>query len=330
MKTLTLLLCGLASSTMLNATVWTVSNEPGYPAQFTDVQAAHDAAQAGDTLYVTASATGYGTLSIDRTITVIGGGYDQGGPTTNIGQIYLTSGSDGSKIMSLYAQIYLTIDGGISDILIERVNGSVSNNGGFAVNGVVIKHCVLSTLGMNSSWTNVLITNNLISGQVGGSYSPSVLISNNVFASTIGNYFFYDMGYALLSNNIFYGSPIASAVSNCTFSNNLSYQTTDDNLPPTAGNNVGTGNLVGVDPLFVNVPDAQCAWTYDYHLQASSPGHNAGTDGTDIGLYGGSAPLNVPFGGTPRLPQVTQFDLLNSTIGQGGTINVQVQGAKHD
>lgn len=316
---------------MLNATVWTVSNEPGYPAQFTDVQAAHDAAQAGDTLYVTASATAYSQLHIDRMITVIGGGYDQGGPTTIIAMIYLTPGSDGSKIMSLYAPISLTMGGDNSNILIERVNGQIyGNQAGFTVNGLVVKHCVLSTVQLEPTWTNVLITNNLISGQVSGSYSPSVLISNNVFASTIGNYFFYDMGYALLSNNIFYGSPIASAVSNCTFSNNLSYQTTDDNLPPTAGNNVGSGNLVGVDPLFVNVPDAQGAWSYDYHLQASSPGHNAGTDGTDIGLYGGSAPLNVPFGGTPRLPQVTQFDLLNSTIGQGGTINVQVQGAKHD
>lgn len=316
---------------MLNATVWTVSNEPGYPAQFTDVQAAHDAAQAGDTLYVTASATAYSQLSIDRMITVIGGGYDQGGPTTGLGVIYLTTGSDGSKIMSLYAQIYMTLDAGISDILIERVNGAIFDNGGLAVNGLVIKHCVLGNISMNTLWTNVLITNNLINGTVSGSYSPSVLISNNVFAMSFGN-LALNLSYALISNNIFYGdgSTQLIAVANCTFSNNLSYQTIDDNLPPTAGNNVGSGNLVGVDPLFVNVPDAQGAWTYDYHLQASSPGHNAGTDGTDIGLYGGSAPLNVPLGGTPRLPQVTQFDLLNSTIGQGGTINVQVQGAKHD
>ncbi len=333
MKTTLLLLASLFT-VAANATVYTVSNEPGHPAQYTDLQAAHDAAASGDTLYVTPSATNYGSLYVSHAITVIGGGYGNAGANSMISGIYCQDGSSGSNFIGLdVSGLYPTYDSENSSILIERCRvSSISYNYYYyALNGLIVKHSVVNSIQMSSDWSNVLITNNLITGQISSSSSPSVLISNNVFTNN-GGYALYNVQYAVVSNNIFYGSAPSTdgyGVENCAFNNNLSFGSSDDDLPPT-GSNVGSGNFVGMDPLFVNVPDYQGLPTYDYHLQAGSPGHNAGTDGMDIGLYGGSAPLAVALDGVPRLPLVTQFNLLNSSIGQGGSINVQVQGSKHD
>jgi len=333
MKTLALALTSLLAPATLFATVLTVSNETGYPAQYSNLQSAHDAAAGGDTLYVTPSATNYGSLTVDRAITVIGGGYGNAGANSNMDQVLCWDGSSGSGFIGLSINLfYVNGPSGNSDLLVERcLVSNVANYYGTPIDGLIIKHSILNSVSLASNFTNVLITNNVIRAQVTGSTSPSVLISNNVFTNT-GSYTLVSIQYAVVSNNIFYGSAPSydgGGVENCAFNNNLSYQTTDDDLPPT-GSNVGSGNFVGQDPLFVNVPDLQGLPSYDYHLQAASPGNNGGTDGTDIGLYGGSAPLNVALDGVPRLPKVTQFDLLNSSIGQGGSINVQVQGSKHD
>jgi hypothetical protein len=331
MKTFALPLLALFAPVALNAAVYTVSNEVAYPAQFDNVQTAHDAAVAGDTLLVKASASDYGQLILDRQLTVIGEGHEQIGAHTRINAIICGAGSSGSNFLGFAGNFYLDAAEMQESILIERCRGTVYGYWqGFGLNGLIVKHSVIQSIYLYNC-TQVLITNNIIRGQISGSTSPSVSILNNVFTND-GSYVFTSVQYALVANNIFYGSAPSydgAGVENCAFNNNISFGTTDDDLPPT-GSNVGAGNQVGVDPQFVNVPDNQGLTSYDYHLQAGSPGIAAGTDGTDIGLYGGSAPLNVPLDGKPRLPEVTAFNLLSSSIGEGGSINVQVQGAKHD
>ncbi|MDW8332413.1 MAG: hypothetical protein RMK43_12225, partial [Cyclobacteriaceae bacterium] len=135
----------------------------------------------------------------------------------------------------------------------------------------------------------------------------------------------------------------------CTFNKNISNQNTigpSSSYSPTnifeatytstgGGSNTGSGNLTGTNPLFVNVPnnDTYNA-TYNYRLQSGSPGRNYATDGTDVGIYGGSYPF--PSGGAPGsgfdtspmppIPQVTSVNIQNATIPPNGTLNVQVQG----
>jgi hypothetical protein len=331
MKSLTLTLA-VALATTAHATVFTVSNDPATPAQYTDVQAAHDAASPGDTLLVKASTSSYSGLNLDRPLTVIGEGYITDGPHTSISGVYTKPGSDGSNFIGVRAYFYLDGNGPLTNVLIERCGGIIVAASGYGVTSLIVKHCVINGPIALNNCAQVLITNNLITGQIYGSTAPSVSIQNNVFMNN-GGYALQSIQYAVVSNNIFYGSSPSQdgyGVTNCAFNNNISFGTSDDDLPPTGTGNVGSGNQQGVDPLFVNVPDFYWAPSYDLHLQAGSPGIGAGTDGTDIGLYGGGFPLNVPLDGLPRLPQVTQFNLLNTSIGEGGSLNVQVQGAKHD
>jgi hypothetical protein len=65
-------------------------------------------------------------------------------------------------------------------------------------------------------------------------------------------------------------------------------------------------------------------FTSDLTLKATSPGHNAGTDGKDIGLYGGVGTQN-PLTGCPSIPQITTMNILNTVIAPGGTLNVVIK-----
>jgi hypothetical protein len=221
--------------------------------------------------------------------------------------------------------------------------------------GFVIYNNIISTIAgpanfrTDPSSTNILIANNIIRNAITTLNSNTVLIDHNIFLGSGNLYRIYN---AIISNNIFVrssGNIFSDQVVFCTFSKNISLQSTigpaSQYNPPDifeatytgtgGGSNSGGGNLVGTNPLFVNVPnnDTYNA-TYNYRLQASSPGKNYATDGTDVGIYGGSYPF--PSGGNPGsgfdtspmppIPQVISVNIQNATIAPNGTLNVQVQG----
>src|SRR6266581_2334469 len=76
MKTLlsTLLIAFAAGNSF--ATVTTVSNNANSPGQYANLQTAIDNAADGDTLYVHGSPTSYGTINLNRSLTLIGTGYN--------------------------------------------------------------------------------------------------------------------------------------------------------------------------------------------------------------------------------------------------------------
>ena len=77
MKTIILNFTFLLFGTCLFAqNTWTVDNRPGTTAQFTSVQAAHDAAQIGDFIYIHPSSTSYGNISINKQIHLRGIGHN--------------------------------------------------------------------------------------------------------------------------------------------------------------------------------------------------------------------------------------------------------------
>jgi hypothetical protein len=142
------------------------------------------------------------------------------------------------------------------------------------------------------------------------------LISNNIFIG--GSQSFYTTHNSLIQNNIFYGNNPLGAV-NSTFNNNISYANTATALP--YGTNSGNLNKVDVDPLFTTYPGGGFSYDHDFHLKASSPGKNAGTDGTDIGLYGGTGFSET---GEPPIPVVQIFSIQNGVVAPGGKLKVRI------
>ena len=341
----------LATVFSANATVWTVSNNPNSPGQYTDIQSAVDAASAGDTIYVSGSETNYGNFTIDnKELHIIGAGYKPNnltGYATHFYSVYFkTSGnifsSSGTTITGCYIDSRIDISG-TSDQTIENITisrcffGSYLIVNSYSTNILIYNNIIGWFQSANQNVGNLEIYNNIIIGYQVIQHQTNVITKNNLFIKSSGSIEPNGVN-TIFENNIFYGySPYQSSFSNCTFNNNISYNTVDDNFN-TSGSNSGSGNIVGQDPQFKVDNNFTFDYEDDYNLEPTSPGKAAGTDGADIGLYGGTYPW--PEGGISEsgfmysqestIPQVYEMTIQNASIGLNGTINVQVKAHKQD
>lgn len=331
MKTSLLLTAALAFSVTASATVLTVSNNPESPAQYTSIQAAIDAASPTDTILISAGYYDSQSVSLAKPLTIIGAGYIGGGIATRTGPVTVTAGSEGSYISGFQVG---TIDGlslnDVSGITLSRISGNITLSSN--VHGVIIKHSRISDFSINEA-QNVIIRNSYLSGTIKSSHSNTIIFNNNIFRNSK----FDDVSNFKISNSIFFGEftdiVIIPAYPDHIFSNNIAYQCGGLILPNSGGS---SSNLNDQDPLFV-APLLLGITIYeaDFHLQSGSPGRNAGADGSDLGLYGGwdpmptTAPLQLQ--GKPRLPEITEFNILTpTTVPQNGSLNIEVQAIKHD
>ncbi len=107
--------------------------------------------------------------------------------------------------------------------------------------------------------------------------------------------------------------------------NNLTFANSSNALP--YGSNVGSGNIVGADPKFASFPvvGSGFSWSYDFVLLAGSPAIGTGTNGTNIGLTGGNAPVVHNLFGNSKLPVVTSITVPVSSVPVGGTLQINLK-----
>jgi hypothetical protein len=344
-----LLFAGLSS----NATILIVNNNVNNPGNYSNLQVAIDAATAGDTILVSGSETYYsgtapGThISINKKLTLIGAGYNpytQYRLASKLHGINFISDVDNnpseSTIMGFYISTNINANGSdINYIQIHRnrIAGSIffDNNTYSNWDYWTIRNNILIDIYANTtaiSLTNSNFENNIITGRIYNLNSASIIFSNNLFKrySQMGEYFFSSLTYCQFINNIFLGG-ILTGVSNATFTNNIIYGYYGVSL--NCGVNDCTGNIVASDPLFLDEGGmySNFNYSYDYHLDTGSPGIAAGTDGTDIGIYGGLYPFpggeNVPWqtSAMPTLPQIYKMNVLNPTLPIDGTLQVKIE-----
>ncbi len=314
-----------------NATVKTVSNNPNSPGQYTSLVVAVDAALPGDTIYIQGSNASYGDLTLNKRLTLIGSGHNpqkQFPLVSTLGYLKLDSlssisGSSGSRVIGL--NIYSSSVGAVCHNVEFKRNAIASSFEVQGNNWLLENNIFGYNISMNNS-SNVIIRNNMISYYINTSNQPSVVISNNIFFSTNANAF-STVSNATVANNIFYGKP-PQGCSDCQFNKNISYGTSNNSFA--YGSNISSGNLENQDPKFVvaTVGSYNFNAAFDYRLTAGSPGKNAGTDGTDIGPFGGNFP--IPMGGEPRIPQVKSMNISNTVVPVNGTLNVNIKAKKQD
>lgn len=257
----------------------------------------------------------------------------------------------------------------ISNITIERckVSGSIqatsgTQNTALCHQGINIRNCTVVYCNLYSSRTSIF-ANNIVTGSVSGGEERvgTWLISNNLFFP--GPQFGYNTSLgacraAVITNNIFYNGARATSSSFtsanglnfCTVSNNLVYSVLFNYVSTDIvfGTNSGGNNIINQDPLFTYWdPTTQDFYLYseryptagpfaNFRLMTSSPGRGAGSDGLDIGLYGGGTPFVEGFPADsryryfpmPAIPQMLDVNILNATIQQSGTLNVQFKANK--
>ena len=360
--TLTLLaLCSLPVS--LFATTWTVSNNVERPAQFTSIQAAVNAASPNDTILITGGVYSFSAGTMTTTIPLVfyGEGIrgNEGFPKTTISNgafnfRRFNSGlsSSGSRVYGIeFQSASISIDADftgaeagqetMTDFIIERCSFLGNSNANIiiqnrdGVSDVTVRNCLFSggrgliTSGDANLLSNIVYTNNVHSpggSYFSGIYNGNVVVRNSIFLFNTGAAF--SATQLVVENCIFYRSE-PSGCNTCTFNNNLTYLANDNTLP--YGNNLGSGNIEGQNPLFASFPalGAGFDWNQSYELLPGSPALGTGTNGIDMGINSGNAPV-TQLPEYAKIPAVTNLEIPVSSVPVGGTLQINVEAISRD
>jgi|GEM_PF-4916903 len=168
---------------------------------------------------------------------------------------------------------------------------------------------------------------NIIAGNVNGK-GARTRFAQNVFAGTVRNLSMQ----TVITNNLFLTNttetePLFDQIIGGTVENNIflaKYITGSNCLMLTFNNNAFVGEALAgeknltltADQLFNHIVGNAFDYQADYRLKTSSPAQNAGTNGTDIGLFGTNPTQNInepfttdytPFNPVIRFPKVEQY-----------------------
>jgi hypothetical protein len=296
----------------------------------TALATAYTAAQSGDTLYLSG-----GTFTppsvFDKKLMIFGAGHYVDstlatGKTFINGILALQDNADMFYIEGVEITSHLTFptNTSINNVTIKRckINGTTSIVGDLSKpsnNLALIGNVFIGPISLSNA-TNVLIANNIIQG--GFNPTNGNDLNNNIFLNTNTSYFLYGDNNRL-NNNIFLNLWITAGVGN-VFNNNLFVSTT-----PTYGSsptilNSYTG--IAQTAIFVNQTGNAFNYEHNYHLQ--NPTTYLGTDGTQVGIYGGTFPYKE--GAVPTNPHIQVKNIAPKTDANGN-LQIQIQvGAQNN
>ena len=331
MKTIfisTLMLLAFSFSSMAQNLI-TVQN--GSKVQFyVSLDSAYVHSADGDTLYLPGGS--YGSLTVDKRLHIIGVGHNP----------------DSTKATARTIMSGLTLNNGAANGSVTGISfqGNIFFNSGF--NGYTISRCFIygniTNVAPVKTDANISITENIIEGELVLYRFSNSLISNNIFLSLVSisnnsifknNLLLYFNGYYInqfnnstIENNIGYIG--VQSYSGCILNNNINF-----GVNGSSGSNQGSGNFLGVgvlDSIFVNYDvntmQGENIYKADFHLAPNSPYKNAGTDGTDIGIYGGTFPWKA--GSIPYNPHIQKNSVSGTTDANGNLkVNITVEAQKH-
>ena len=331
-------------------TIHTVDNRPESGAMFTTIQAAINAATAGDIIHVHPTNQTYydngSNITINKTLTIIALGHNLLNETNNyrasVFRFFIAapncviqgmnivgalsaSGSDATGLKLINNRIAATVSGSsIGDNW--EIRGNYFYRGGSYSNSI--------TQGTASNW---IIANNFFHRGIIDSLEPLTVFTNNIIAYSVHNSnMFSNCDNPTVTNNLFLfvgSTPNPSGVilstSTIDFANCLTYDYagTPSSMPDLP-EQMGATNYNNMEPVFENIPTAiPELYNNDYRLATGSPGEDGGSEGTDIGVFG----LNFPFDvdGRPDLtPYPTFINITNVLVSPGQDLNVLFQASQ--
>jgi hypothetical protein len=349
MKHLIALLCAFTLSMTLLYGQAVITVQSGSVSTFyTNLDSAVNNAPNGSTIYLpggTFTPAG-GALYINKPLNIIGvGHYPDSTVATGIsminGHILLLTGADGGSLQGVWVNNHVFF-------------GQSAAN--CTVNGYYFSRCcfvgpflmTFDSYYFNPNSLNIHLSENVFYSWVHIGQVKNVLFSKNIFTS----YLMYTNGQVVFRNNIFLldahgpcgSTPVFSEIHGATFYDNIINHTGcyglvgggftgnsfyNNIFPPTVttlpGNSTGTGNIFGVpiDSIYVSHTYQTFNYNNDYSLKPTCVGKNAGSDNTDIGLYGTAYPYKP--GAVPINPHIIQKTIAPSTDAQGHLpVNIKV------
>lgn len=347
--------------TTSNAQVWRLNNIPGVDADFTTtLQNAVDSVSDGDTIYVEPSSDGYGDAIITKKVILIGSGYlknyndstQANLSDSRVGELYFSSGSQGSKVsgLKIYGQYtaddryYFLIEINTDSITIQKnyiyANMSSCNWGQGDCHGYVIN--------LIGSRKDVTIQQNLIRSSVVGATGThnyairlhtgpyeNVIIRNNILKSvnSVNNWAINEQNShpntgVTINNNVIVGSVNTY---NTLHINNIIISGSFFNQTGLSANNLSNSDQypdennnqqnITMNDVFINYSSNI---DNDFILKSGSPAIDAGYNGGDCGIFGnGFGGYPYVLSGMPAIPSIFEADF-SPTVFPGDTSSVQV------
>ncbi len=306
---------------------YTVNNGGGFTANFTNLQTAVNTVPSGSVLLIHPSGTTYGSVTIDKPLTLVGNGYFLGSNpapntqynvgTSSVDRVYFVKGSSNSLITGLYIA-GVTISDTTTNITVTR--NYISSGSGIERGNHTFTQNFFNYTNIDASNGTIIFKNNIVYCPNGGfNQYPYIrnnaigIIENNIFdysRNDNNEYLFGSGGVVTYKNNIILSAApvkyLTNIGTNYTYANNI---TTDSSLAGTPG----VKQKVSRDSLFANF--ASTSQDGKYQLKANSPAKNYGTDGDNAGPFTNSKPYVLS--GIPFIPNVFFLDI--PTIGTTGT-----------
>ena len=321
-KTITILFLSLGigiAHQEATAKIWRVNNN-GLSADFAQILDANNDPNvlAGDTLHIEGSNTDYNSVTLTKSLNIIGPGYflnqnpkaSANGLEARIPYITLDNGSAGTKLIGLCVTGSWGIEVNVSNIVIKRCKINAQIDFTYGISNITIIQNYFYRTGSNNnssvityiSWgfpTGVIFNNNIVQGSLRINSNPAFTFSecnNNIFdVAAIVNTPSLEFYTASFKNNILPTSTATVKINGISDFNVSSSPVVTHNVSSSSTVHFGTSNNnIVVSNMASNLFVLASSNTEDgkYQLQASSPASSNGSDGTDRGAFGGSAVSN--------------------------------------
>jgi hypothetical protein len=306
------LLLALFFSNSTYAKIWRVNNTSGVVADFTTVQAAHDAASAGDTIHVEPTASYYGGITVSKQVVIIGNGYQLTTDTglqantnaSTINGVTFAAGSANSSLEGITINYYTYVQ----DVNIAMKRNSFSypvylysNN--CTISGNLIYYYTLTNAASNL--TGINISNNIFSYASSISFDATCTgnFTNNTLYNCTMSFYNFQVNNNILNTGTF-------AINNNVYFNNIGESTE-------FGNANGNQQNINMSTVFTYNGGTYSNDEY-WTLAPGSPAINAGYGGaTDCGAFGGPNPYIL--GGIPSVPTIYKL-----TVPPVGTSSINI------
>lgn len=294
----------------------------------TPVIDAYAAAADKDTIYIPGGYFSFpGTIA--KRLVIIGAGHypDSTQATTKTiinGGFTFTAGSDSSFISGIEVSGAINFDywSIIKGVRITRArfsSSSINGNSTYPKTGLIFHESIFSYIDGGGVAPYLTVSNCIVTNWI-GNISGNALIQNNVFlwemgCGGCGAFPIQAMDNSLIQNNIFYGNmPWYISGNNNNVFNNLFAST------PLVYTNTYINNYIniGQSNLLSSASIATFNYTDNYHLQ--SPTTYLGTDGTQVGLYGGTFG-SYKDGAVPVNPHI-YYKSVSPTTDASGNLNI--------
>ena len=212
MKKTLLFLAAISIAVAANAKILRVSNVPGSSAPYTSIDAAHDAASAGDTIMVDGSSLKYGgnkgEYNITKKLVIIGPGY------WLVENDVIEEGSSSAYIYNLNLKAEGIVVKGMEIWKLNVHNAQA-----------VINRCKIDYINFGSGADNGVVCQCYITEHVYGNETNYIQITNNIFTSVTGmagDYIFNSLYNSLISYNTFRHRKVPfSHINNSTIEHNI-------------------------------------------------------------------------------------------------------------